>query len=61
MASIGQITAGIAHEIKNPLAILSGSAELLLDEAEESACSEEVKELVCGCIHRCKPSQRDYK
>lgn len=45
LASIGQITAGIAHEIKNPLAILSGSAELLLDEAEESSCSEEVKEL----------------
>ncbi|CAH0282638.1 Sporulation kinase E [Peribacillus sp. Bi96] len=45
LALIGQITAGLAHEIKNPLAILYGSAEMLLEEAEESECSEEIKEL----------------
>ncbi|MDQ0340570.1 PAS domain S-box-containing protein [Caldalkalibacillus uzonensis] len=45
LALIGQITTGIAHEIKNPLAILSGSTELLLESAEEAACTEEVKEL----------------
>lgn len=35
LASIGQITTGIAHEIKNPLAILSGAAELLKEEVQE--------------------------
>ncbi|MDQ7862605.1 histidine kinase dimerization/phospho-acceptor domain-containing protein [Peribacillus frigoritolerans] len=45
LALIGQITSGLAHEIKNPLAILYGSAEMLLEEAEESECSEEIKEL----------------
>ncbi|MGO0060800.1 sensor histidine kinase [Brevibacillus fluminis] len=35
LASIGQITAGIAHEIKNPLAILSGASELLKEEVQE--------------------------
>ncbi|MCK1992277.1 PAS domain S-box protein [Peribacillus muralis] len=45
LALIGQITAGLAHEIKNPLAILYGSAEMLLEEAEESECSEDIKEL----------------
>ncbi|WP_019415554.1 PAS domain-containing sensor histidine kinase [Paenisporosarcina sp. TG20] len=45
LAIIGQITTGIAHEIKNPLAILSGSAELLVDEVEEENSSSEIVEL----------------
>ncbi|MFC0272989.1 ATP-binding protein [Metabacillus herbersteinensis] len=45
LALIGQITTGIAHEIKNPLAILSGSSELLVEEVEEAACPEEIIEL----------------
>ncbi len=35
LALIGQITSGIAHEIKNPLAILSGASELLREEVGE--------------------------
>lgn len=35
LALIGQITSGIAHEIKNPLAILSGASELLREEVAE--------------------------
>lgn len=31
MASIGQLSAGIAHEIRNPLAAISGSVEVLRD------------------------------
>ncbi|OLS38251.1 hypothetical protein BTR22_07105 [Alkalihalophilus pseudofirmus] len=45
LALIGQITTGIAHEIKNPLAILSGASELLVDEVEETACTDDVKQL----------------
>ncbi len=45
LALIGQITTGIAHEIKNPLAILTGSSEMLREEVEEANSSEEILEL----------------
>jgi two-component system sensor histidine kinase PilS (NtrC family) len=32
MASIGELASGIAHEIRNPLASISGSVELLKNQ-----------------------------
>lgn len=45
LAVIGQITTGIAHEIKNPLAILSGASELLKEEIAATSAEPIVVEL----------------
>lgn len=55
MAMFGQITAGIAHEIKNPLAILSGASELLKDMLDRDAGKEKIGPLVldiCKVVER---------
>jgi len=37
LAAIGQLTAGIVHDVKNPLAVIKGLAEVLLDEPHHDA------------------------
>lgn len=46
LALMGQITTGIAHELKNPLAVLSSSSELLREEIDLNPDSEWVPILV---------------
>jgi len=44
MAGIGTMAAGIAHELNNPLAGISGTAEIILSELEEHSAIREYAE-----------------
>ncbi|OGP53863.1 MAG: hypothetical protein A2Y65_11720 [Deltaproteobacteria bacterium RBG_13_52_11] len=46
LATIGQLAAGIAHEIRNPLASISGAIQLLKEEKEEGESSQRLMEII---------------
>ena len=46
LATIGKLTATIAHEIKNPLTSLIGASELMFSEIKESQPESETEELI---------------
>ncbi|HEX7402041.1 MAG TPA: histidine kinase dimerization/phospho-acceptor domain-containing protein, partial [candidate division Zixibacteria bacterium] len=46
LATVGELSAGIAHEIRNPLASISGSVEVLKDETSLSEESQKLLDLI---------------
>ncbi len=52
LGALGEMTAGIAHEIKNPLHALKGTAEILRDAVPESASERRMLELHIAEIDR---------
>lgn len=52
MAALGQLTAGIAHEIKNPLGIIQGSAEIMADDTKPLAMRQKAARFVIDEVER---------
>jgi len=46
LATIGQLAAGIAHEIRNPLASISGAIQLLKEEQEGGESNQRLMEII---------------
>ena len=42
LAAIGQLTASIAHEVNNPIAVIQGNLDLARQSLEQAALPEEI-------------------
>ena len=54
LASMGQLAAGIAHEVNNPLGTLLLHANLLLEECEDESQTKDDLETIIDQANRCK-------
>ena len=54
LASMGQLAAGIAHELNNPLGIVLMYAHLLLEECEQNSMMQEDLNMIADQADRCK-------
>ena len=59
MAALGELTTRIAHEIKNPLGIIKGSAQILIEETEDADVKSEVVNFIIDEVNRLDIKVRD--
>jgi two-component system sensor histidine kinase HydH len=53
LAALGQLSAGLAHEIRNPLAVIKGSAEMLSQKLQGAApLARELAEYISSEVNR---------
>jgi two-component system sensor histidine kinase PilS (NtrC family) len=60
MAAIGQVAAGLAHELRNPLGALSGSIQILRSELQPSGESARLIEIVLRECDRLNKTVGDF-
>ncbi len=54
LANMGQISAGIAHELNNPLGVITMYSNILMDDLKENPQAVKDVELIVEQAHRCK-------
>ncbi|MFH2090767.1 MAG: ATP-binding protein [Pseudomonadota bacterium] len=59
LSMLGQVSASLAHEIKNPLAAIKGAAEILADEVEKDHPKYEFVEIMRSEVSRLNNSVED--
>ena len=60
LAAVGELSASIAHEIRNPLAAISGSVEVLNGELELNGQNRQLMELIVKESHRLSRILSDF-
>ncbi|MFZ5981394.1 MAG: two-component system sensor histidine kinase NtrB, partial [Candidatus Zixiibacteriota bacterium] len=60
LAAVGEMSASIAHEIRNPLAAISGSVEVLKNELKLSGENSRLMELIIKESHRLSKILSDF-
>src|SRR4030095_2727869 len=60
LAAVGEMAAGIAHEIRNPLASMSGSIQILRQELPLTAEQEQLMDIVLRESERLNDTIRSF-
>jgi two-component system, NtrC family, sensor histidine kinase PilS len=60
LAAVGELAAGIAHEIRNPLASISGSVQVLKDSSSPGSPEQKLMEIVVAESHRLSTILEDF-
>lgn len=60
LASLGELTAGLAHEIKNPLGVLLSSVEIILDDERPREMQREAAEFIRDEVQRLDARMRGF-